>query len=362
VQEALWKLDVARQRAATWGFNMLVPIGRINRGIQTQAGEIWASTGAITMQTATATHVHTARGTEGFTAAAAATSTAVYSTSSSSRALVTLGDDLSADAEPGSAAATKSGIQRKTPAFTQHNSTSSGRVEPRQSVANADAGKGAAASEGSILAAAQQLVSAGDVQLLPLGDLLKLIASLYSAKAAADARALRSHTPPLSMWGFLLRQLLGPGSSGGGSSGGGSSSAGGVVDQQLQSDVVTAVAQLLSSAQAHAAANKEVAAFHAALLDSLPGSQADTAGSSPRCSMGRARLSAGAGCGGSSSGSTTPRASGSGLHSGVAFRGTWGEVRHLCPCAGTLGQLVWAFWLENSLPVMPCPVETSPCS
>lgn len=41
--EAEWKLTTARQRAATWGYDYLVPLGRCDRGIQTQYGEIWAA-------------------------------------------------------------------------------------------------------------------------------------------------------------------------------------------------------------------------------------------------------------------------------------------------------------------------------
>ena len=49
--EAEWKLSIARQRAVSWGYPTMVPLGKCDRGIQTQAGEIWAmGTGGL-MQT-----------------------------------------------------------------------------------------------------------------------------------------------------------------------------------------------------------------------------------------------------------------------------------------------------------------------
>ena len=43
LQRAEWALATARRRAATWGFEMMVPLGRADRGIQTHPAEVWAS-------------------------------------------------------------------------------------------------------------------------------------------------------------------------------------------------------------------------------------------------------------------------------------------------------------------------------
>jgi len=43
LQRAEWALGTARRRAATWGFGLLVPEGRCDRGIQTHPAEVWAA-------------------------------------------------------------------------------------------------------------------------------------------------------------------------------------------------------------------------------------------------------------------------------------------------------------------------------
>jgi hypothetical protein len=93
---------------------------------------------------------------------------------------------------------------------------------------------------------------------------------------------------------------------------------------------VTALAQLLGSAQALASSSKEVAAFHAAIMDSIPYSVAAAAGlaagggSSCGNRTGSARVcSAGSEGGEQHSGSLTPRGTGRGM---VTLRGAWGEV------------------------------------
>jgi len=372
LQEALWKLDVARKRAATWGFDMLVPLGRIHRGIQTQPGEIWASTAAVT-SAATATAHSAAKATavsgSGVASyAAVSASTTTTTASSSSRVLLAAGAELSAEADPeaaasslwaGAAGSTRSQVPRKAPAFTQHTSRyndsthqtaggGTGIAADRSASATATAGATEDAAllqqechDARLLCAAVGLLSEGAVELLPMGTLLKLIASLYSAKAAADARDLRSHSTPASLWGFVLKQLQGPGSNG--SSGGGcrgSSGSSNVGGPSSLSEVEAALAQLLGSVQAHAGANKEVAAFQAAFLSSIPHSCAaaagltaqgddtgvlsrpQSAGDGTRGESGSGRL-AGTSGRGSSSRSATPQGPG---RSAVLFRGTWGEV------------------------------------
>lgn len=344
IQEALWKLDLARQRAATWGFDMLVPLGRVNRGIQTQPGEVWASTGAASAAAATVSRaVHSAQAAAAAAGAAVAyasvSAAATTTASSGSVLLVAAGGELSAEAEPpgggwlaAGSASSRPSVQRKVPAFTQHDSSSSPRHASSKSLApgspsasktgdprrksGADLMQGD--SEARVLSDALVLLAGGDVQLLQQGELLRVIASLYSSKAAADARALRSHSAPLSMWAFVLRQLFGGPGSDGGSSG-------------SNADGVTALAQLLGSAQALAGSSKEVAAFHAALMDSIPYSVAAAAGlaaggggSSCGNRAGSARVcSAGSeGCE-QHSDSLTPRGTGRGS---VTLRGAWGEV------------------------------------
>eukprot|EP00775_Hariotina_reticulata_P002908 gene2908-3196_t len=48
LKEAEWKLQTARKRASTWGFDMMVPLGRTDRGIQTQYAEAAADSAALT--------------------------------------------------------------------------------------------------------------------------------------------------------------------------------------------------------------------------------------------------------------------------------------------------------------------------
>lgn len=43
LQRAEWALATARRRAATWGFERMVPEGRADRGVQTAPAEVWAS-------------------------------------------------------------------------------------------------------------------------------------------------------------------------------------------------------------------------------------------------------------------------------------------------------------------------------
>jgi hypothetical protein len=168
--------------------------------------------------------------------------------------------------------------------------------------------------EANLLAEVVELLLSGGVHLLSLGELLRIVASLYSSKAAADARALRSHEQPLSLWCYVLRQLTGPaGDINSSNSGGGGGGSGG--------EVVLALAQLLGSAHAHVGANKEVAAFEAALLGSIPHSVAAAAGLVPD------RKGSRPGSGGAhGSGSTTPNGSAAGQVS--ILQGTWGEVRN----------------------------------
>jgi hypothetical protein len=319
---------------------MLVPIGRVNRGIQTQPGEVWASTGAASAAAATVSRaVHSAQAAAAAAGAAvayASVSTAVTATTSSSSALmVAAGGELSAEAEPGGVswlagglASSRASVQRKVPAFAQHNSNSS---SPRHASSKSPAAGSPSAStagcksggadltqdnaEARVLSDVLVLLAGGDVQLLQQGELLRVISSLYSSKASADARALRSHSSPLSMWAFVLRQLFGGPGSDGGSSG-------------SNADGVTALAQLLGSAQALDGSSKEVAAFHAALVDSIPYSVAAAAGlaggSSGGNGAGSARVcSAGSEGGEQHSGSLTPRGTGRGI---VTLRGAWGEV------------------------------------
>lgn len=373
LQEALWKLDLARQRAVTWGFDMLVPLGRSNRGIQTQAGEIWAATGgcaaaATAAAAAAGGAVSAVRMTHSSTAALAAYCAA----SCSSRLLAIAGGDLSAEVDPEGAAGSavtvpsRRVVQCKAPAFTQHSNRwqpgspagpSSSPKAPTQKAAAGGSGTSAAASpaaapssemipsEAKLLSAVVQLLMAGGVHLLPISDLLSVVASLYSSKAAVDARALRSHSPPQSLWSFVLRQLLGPNpeqpnasssSSSSGSSGGSSCISSDGSSCVSSDQVVTALAQLLASAQAHAGASKEVAAFEAALMHSIPYSVAAAAGLAADGSTGSSRLvssvgrSAGGSAGGAGgtgpeggSGGSTPRARSSKVST---FRGTWGEV------------------------------------
>jgi hypothetical protein len=166
--------------------------------------------------------------------------------------------------------------------------------------------------EAKLLAEAVELLLAGGVQLLSLGELLRIVASLYSSKAAADARSLRSHEQPLSLWSYVLRQLTGPPGDADTSGGGGGSSS---------SEAAIALAQLLGSAQAHVDANKEVAAFEAALIDSIPHSVAVAAGLVSDRKGSRPGSS-----GGCDNGNTTPNGSAGQVS---IFRSTWGEVRKL---------------------------------
>lgn len=341
---------------------MLVPLGRVNRGIQTQAGEIWASTGAAGAAGTTAA-AYSARLAHSATAAGSA---AVYaaqcsSTSSSTTLLTIAGGDLSAEADPEAAAGSllgtaagssrMQGVQRRAPAFTQHGGhrlAGSGSAAAAGCAGSLRATKGHATSfkgttgevalsgaaaadpEAALLAAVVELLAAGDVHLLPHGELLRLISSLYESKAAADARALGNHTRPQSLWAFVLRQLLGPPDS----NNSGSSSNNG-----CSGEAVIAMAQLLGSAQAHAAASKEVAAFEAALMDSIPYSVAVAAGlpvdgtssgsgSTLESAVVMVRLASSGGGGGAGSqdggrsSSLTPRSAGR----VSIFRATWGEV------------------------------------
>lgn len=239
--------------------------------------------------------------------------------------LLAAGADLSAEADPEAAASrvlsgrdanTQPGgstVSRKSPAFTQH-STSNRSFDKAHAAMRSmsdsagDTGNSAAVADteqdARLLSDAADLVAAGGVQWLPVGKLLKLIASLYSAKATADAQALSSHHTPHTLWAFVLRRLRGPSSS---------------CDVE-RSEVVTALAQLLGSVQEHAGACKEVAAFQAALLGSIPAAAA---------SMGATHTASRPDSAGSDSSSrTTPRASAASARgTGVTFRGTWGEVR-----------------------------------
>lgn len=336
LQEALWKLDTARKRAATWGFDMLVPLGRTNRGIQTQAGEIWAATAAVSSSSQAATRSMTAIAAQG--AAGASTATAVLVTTTSSRSssssrtfrmLAASGGDLSAEADPEAAAARllaghnsttstsrpskQSAVPRKIPAFTQHDSSSKNTSGSKRKTGSATVTDTSAASsavqmpEQQLLAAAARVLSGAESAqvVMPVGDLLKLVASLYSSKAAADARALRSHSQPLSMWAFVCRQLLGPAAGlstdNSGSGRDGASPRG----SPTSTEASEAMVQLLGSLKAHAAANKEVAAFQAALVGSMPRPRSATES--------RSR---------SGSRSTTP----TGGPAGGSLRGTWGDV------------------------------------
>ncbi|WIA16688.1 hypothetical protein OEZ85_013346 [Tetradesmus obliquus] len=47
LQEAEWKLGIARKRAVTWGYESMVPLGRVDRGIQTQYAEVLLPAGAL---------------------------------------------------------------------------------------------------------------------------------------------------------------------------------------------------------------------------------------------------------------------------------------------------------------------------
>lgn len=231
LQEAEWKLATARRRSATWGMPLMVPNGRCERGIQTQAAEVWAA------------------GQEGGLLDGAPPQVGALLTASIApeRPL------LPGEAAPGAVAAAAS--RRVVPAFTQH-----GRVvdAPPPSSGEPPRSSTRPASPASWLARAQALTEAGRSDgsggLLPLlgrSAMLRLVSDLTAAKAKADAAAAHTGGHPQSWADAAWRHCCAAGGGEGDTSG-------------LQS-----AAQLLAALTAHAATSPDVARLAAALQQEL---------------------------------------------------------------------------------------------
>jgi hypothetical protein len=205
----------------------------------------------------------------------------------------------------------------------------------------------------SLQAAAEQLLAAGAVSLLSAPALLQLVASLYSAKAAADATALRSHWPAVGLWEFVLkhlrhqqqRQQQQQEQRAGKTLGGvtratgkhAKAAAAGGADNASDS-AAAALAQLLGSVQQHASSSKEVAQFADALLASRTQYHQMLAAQQQQQQQGAARLHkqrSSPSAGGSSrptSSSSDVNATGNNSNSSSSSRtgvikGSWGEVK-----------------------------------
>lgn len=278
----------------------MVPLGRVDRGIQTQYAEVWAAQQQHQQQMVV---VRQQLGCSIEGAAAVAGLSRPLSSSSSRRNLLeplplndpgagmsasTGGAAVLLGSPKAAAAAAAAAVERKQPAFTQHgtadvhqaaSSSSSNSQKPQSAGSSAAAGLGAANAaallSASLQAAAEQLLAAGAVPLLSAPALLQLVASLYSAKAAADATALRSHKPALGLWEFVLKHLQ-KNEQGGSKAVQGTGKAAGKHTKHgaaagadgMSEGAAAALAQLLGSMQQHASSSKEVAQFSAALLAS----------------------------------------------------------------------------------------------
>lgn len=286
LQEAEWKLDVARKRACTWGYEMMVPLGRIDRGIQTQYAEVWA---AEQQQQDVANQAIKQGGLGAGGKPAVQTSAAQPlgsgRNSSSGRRihLDPIGDagaGMSATvglvSSPTTAAAgspqagdTKSNVRRKKPAFASHKNSSDSSTTKRPASADSDlaiscdnTAKEALVIPTDMFEAAEELIATGTIDILTAPAVLQLISSLYDAKAATDATALRNHRPATVLWDFVVQHLRRHSSKG---------SSGDLQNSQGDDGhfaATAALAQMLLSIQQHAGSCKEVAQFQHALLDS----------------------------------------------------------------------------------------------
>lgn len=240
LQEAEWKLGLARRRAATWGQPLMVPLGRINRGIQTQIGEIWAMGEASGVQDAAVGGL-VSGGPGALTVMGGVTSDvaqemdsprrqhgtgSVQDTAGSSlvrrKALSPLPMEISSKTTaksvlPGlvphasgsagmyssSSSSPLGTVPRVRAAFTVHDPATAAETLP---LISSTSSMGSTAEllkqlgEAPWLPAAEQVIDALDVPLLSGPAVLMLIAHIYSSKAQYDAAALASKQPLRPLW------------------------------------------------------------------------------------------------------------------------------------------------------------------
>jgi hypothetical protein len=301
LQRAEWALATARRRAAVWGFGLLVPEGRCDRGIQTQVADVWAAEqrqlaeeakrlaagAAATASPASSLPAIAPRGRASSAGAAIGGGASprclvpLASLSASTLApclsdIPGLGSGWGRAASPGGAtspvaeAAAGGSGHRVRPAFSDH---AGGLVQTTLTMPKADAAtgskqlsSGAAAGATALLTAAnwrsavaRRLLSGAPAPPPPVLSpraLLALVAEVLSAQAAVQGAVLRSGGSPstsLNLPAFVFKHMSAPShqqsrtatASGEGQEGG----------------LLDSLTQLVASVRAHSATAKELSWF-----------------------------------------------------------------------------------------------------